>query len=614
MSPAESVRQAQEASLFLRDLKRTKVPVARGLRHLTEKEIDQLARQGNVTTGDWSQIWVAQDFTPRRIWQNTFFGKVEIGAQTAEFAVNGIKRKAGIYNSVIFDARIEENVFIKGVSGISNYLIQSGAAVSDCGSLQVSPGCDFFNGAELDEIGVETGGRGVRVYAEMTLELAAHVMTHRTDKAMLEDYAAAVKDYAAAAASDWGVVGRNARILNTNKVHNVYIGESGEINNAVLVENATLLSGADEPARVMDGAYVKDAVVQWGAEVGSMGILTQSVLIEHSHVAFHGKVHQSVIGANSGVAKGEITSSLVGPFVGFHHQSLLIAAFWPEGKGNVAYGANVGSNHTSRAPDQEILPGEGVFFGLGSSVKFPANLSKAPYSIIATNVSTLPQRVEFPFSLINLPGAGLPDVSPAFNEILPGWVLSDNLFAIRRNEWKYRKRNKARRARIEFAILRPAIIDMMRTARDRLSAVSPIAAHYTGREIRGLGKNYLTEEWRRKGVEIYGFFIRYYVFTELFLAEKHGGAAGPFTDHARALRQAEFPDIDLPAALRELMAMNTAIAKSVLDCRSKDDVRGRRIIDDYASAHRPAEEDAFIRQSFEEAEKANAEIGEFLKR
>ena len=83
-----------------------------------------------------------------------------------------------------------------------------------------------------------------------------------------------------------------------------------------------------------------------------------------------------------------------------HHQSLLIGAFWPEGKGNIGYGANVGSNHTSKSADQEIWPGEGVFFGLGCSIKFPTNFTAAPYTIVATGVTTLAQKVEFPFSLI----------------------------------------------------------------------------------------------------------------------------------------------------------------------------------------------------------------------
>ena len=79
------------------------------------------------------------------------------------------------------------------------------------------------------------------------------------------------------------------------------------------------------------------------------------------------------------MAGGEVAASLLGPFVSFHHQALLIATLWPEGKGNVAYGANVGSNHTSKAPDQEFWPGEGMFLGLGVNIKFPADFSRAPY-------------------------------------------------------------------------------------------------------------------------------------------------------------------------------------------------------------------------------------------
>lgn len=60
------------------------------------------------------------------------------------------------------------------------------------------------------------------------------------------------------------------------------------------------------------------------------------------------KLSHSVLGPDSGVGAGECLHCLVGPFVGFHHQSLLIATIWPLGRGNVGYGANVGSNHTSR--------------------------------------------------------------------------------------------------------------------------------------------------------------------------------------------------------------------------------------------------------------------------
>lgn len=90
-------------------------------------------------------------------------------------------------------------------------------------------------------------------------------------------------------------------------------------------------------------------------------------------------------------------------------------AIWFEGKGNIGYGANVGSNHTGRLPDQECLPGEGTFFGLGCNIKYPCNLSDSPYSIIASGITMLPQRLTYPFSLVNRPTQVHEGISPAFN-------------------------------------------------------------------------------------------------------------------------------------------------------------------------------------------------------
>ena len=103
----------------------------------------------------------------------------------------------------------------------------------------------------------------------------------------------------------------------------------------------------------------------------------------------------------------------------------LRVAIWYKGKGNIGYGANIGSNHTGRLPDQELIPGEGLFFGLGCNIKYPCNFSNAPYSLIASGITTLPQvcslppshvqKVEMPFSLINKPSTNYEGVSPAYN-------------------------------------------------------------------------------------------------------------------------------------------------------------------------------------------------------
>ena len=211
--------------------------------------------------------------------------------------------------------------------------------------------------------------------------------------------------------------------MTPRKSANCYIGPSARISGATKLEETTILSNPEEPAQVLGGGWVRSSLLQWGCRVDSMALVDGSVLTEHSHAERHGKVISSILGPNTGVAEGEVNASLLGPFVGFHHQSLLIAALWPEGKGNVAYGANVGSNHTSRAPDQEFWPGEGAYLGLGVNIKYPSDFTRAPYTIVAMGVSTLPQKLAFPFSLVNKPWGPAPGVSPAYNEIIPAWTV-----------------------------------------------------------------------------------------------------------------------------------------------------------------------------------------------
>jgi hypothetical protein len=351
------------------------------------------------------------------------------------------------------------------------------------------------------------------------------------------------------------------------------------------------------------------------------------VLTEHAHAERHGKVMASIVGPNTGIAEGEVTACLLGPFVGFHHQALLIAAIWPEGKGNIAYGANVGSNHTSRAPDQEFWPGEGAYLGLGVNIKYPSDFRRAPFSIVAMGVMTLPQKLEFPFSLINKPWGPEPTVSPAYNEIIPAWVLTDNFYMLKRNEGKYQARNKASRTHFDFAVFRPDTVDLMREACRRLEWVSPIRDVYTDRDIPGLGKNVLHEKHRLRAIEGYRFYIRYYALLGLKQQVDslfhNGRQLDPLEllrtassqrpwEHQRQILYDELGMTDVVAALQELPPMLDQVAASVQRSKVKDDERGRRILDDYDQRHIPADQDAFVRQTWAETVRSKNEISQLI--
>jgi hypothetical protein len=596
------------------------------LRSLRGQEIELLERLGN-TADDWSRLRVADDFDVERVRNSHFHGSVILGNFVRTVPVDGLELPAGIYNSRIANCVIGHDVLVQDVKLLARHVLGVDAVVFDCGSVACEGRTAFGNGSALS-LGLENGGREVPVFAEMDVDTAAAIARSKAKRELQEQYAEAVADYTARASCPVGIIEHGAIVCHTPRIKNCYLGPCAQIDGATLLSESTVLSNSDEPTRVASGACVTESLLQWGSRVESLAIVERSVLTEHAHVERHAKVLGSLIGPNTGVAEGEITSSLVGPFVNFHHQALLIAALWPEGKGNVSHGASVGSNHTGKAPDQEIRPGEGAFLGLGVNIRFPADFSRAPYTLFASGVSTMPQQLAFPFSLVNAPAASFPHISPAINELFPGWLLSDNLYTVRRNEAKFKARNRARRSRFEFDVLRPDIVDLMRDACRRLENIGEIREVYTDRDIDGLGKNYLLEGSRKKGLRTYQFFMTYYALLGLkdrLQSELDEQSDLPIYrlldrpsddlrwEHQRHILVDELGIHDVVDGLRELPGMLEAVALSVERSKAKDDERGPRIIDDYADVHRPAHRDSFVMQTWEEIRRLQAEV-EALRR
>jgi carbonic anhydrase/acetyltransferase-like protein (isoleucine patch superfamily) len=586
----------------------------------------ELERNGN-TSSDWGKVRVAVGFDPSRVRNCVFDGEVTLGRfdSTTE-VLPGVTFPTGLSNSRIINCIIADDALVADTRLVANCLVGHNAVLFANGVIAANPPCRFGTGDAIP-VAVETGGREVGIYAEITVDVAARIAVSRKDVLLLEGYQRLLDEYLSKVAGERGFIGDGAVVRNCQTVRDAFIGPGAVVDGATLVQNVCLLSSEEEPTRVEGGAWVKNSVIQWGCHVDSMAIVQESVLCEHSGAERHGKITASIIGPNSRVGEGEVTASLVGPFVGFHHQALLIAAYWPEGKGNVAYGANIGSNHTSRLPDQEIRPGEGNFFGLGANIKFPSDFSQAPYSIIATGATTLPQKVLFPFSLINTPAARIEGISPAYNEIIPAWVLAKNMFMVKRNENKYIKRNKARRLKFDPEAFRPEIVDMMIRARQSLGTVGGKDV-YTDEDIAGLGKNYLLEGNRKLAIQTYTFYIRYYALRGLLrevqkLAEKGAVMSAALLqaqssdnrwEHERRILLDELPANDLRQNLRLLADMEQQIARDILETKRKDDFRGSRIIDDYAEAHPPSEEDSFVKQTVRLAEACRKEINRLLRR
>src|SRR5947207_2007853 len=89
----------------------------------------------------------------------------------------------------------------------SDLLRATGAVLFDCGRITCDAGTTFGNGAVLP-IGIETGGRPVRIYAEMDVEQALAVARPCGATDLREGLDALAAEYAGGAAAGRGLIGR----------------------------------------------------------------------------------------------------------------------------------------------------------------------------------------------------------------------------------------------------------------------------------------------------------------------------------------------------------------------------------------------------------------------
>lgn len=572
------------------------------LRVLSKEEIAVMEDRG-CRADDWSLIQVAEDFNPFRVRRTHFVGHCVLGRADGEIEVlPGMHLGTGIYDCTLVDCQIGANCLLEKVRFAARIAVESGSVLFDIGTITSSaapkqpPATRFGCGHHL-RLAVETGGRELPVWAEVDVPQAAVIVRSRADRSGQTAVQLAVANYVANLPHGLGWVRRGARLRHTERIENAWIGAGAVIDHALELSNVAILSTAEEPTTVSGGAMLAEAVVQWGVQVGGHAIVRRSVLVEHSAVDENGVVGDSVIGPNTAIAKGEVTSSLVGPFVGFHHQSLLIAACWPEGRGNVAYGAMVGSNHTGRAPDQEVWPGEGTFFGLGCAVRFPSDFSQAPYTVIAAGTAMLAQKVTLPFSLITTPAEAVPDagIPRAYNEILPGWGLYANAYGLERMEMKWAARDQARRQKISYHVLRPEIITELRRALALLEEASrDLRGHFLDDLIPGIGKNFLRRSALLDAIAAYRrTLVRYALRILLGEAEGKVTIAGS-AEIAHAILDQHLPGRSRTERFRELITIERENAAIVERSKATDDERGARIIPGYADAHPQASADAVV--------------------
>jgi len=318
-----------------------------------------------------------------------------------------------------------------------------------------------------------------------------------------------------------------------------------------------------------------------------------------------------------------VHASVLGPNTNAHHQSLIISVLWPLGRGNVGYGANVGSNHTGRLPDQEVVAAEGIFWGLSNVIKFPVNIA-APYSIVAAGTTLVPQHISMPFSLL------VEQHQECY--IIPGWVLQNSPYTISRSETKFATRRKAKRHEwyTGWKIMRPSTIDLVMASRQILENFNGSSDY---RNVPGTGKAILSEKSRKVGIAAYTACLQRYAllgllqhclenlenitYDEVLGSDRETEYLLPVLDlteprwpvlpweeepnrlwsHQKAILFHEFSSRKVADLLIELVQLEQDYTQKVWRSKNRDDVRGAQIIPGYGDSHVCADEDGVVKSA-----------------
>ena len=587
----KKVLKASDLSSLAENFRAIKASVAK-LRNLTAEEVTTLEKNGNRCE-DWNRVLVEPNFDPARVQRSVFMGDVRLPAFYGTLLLPGdVSFPTGIYDSLVHNC-IVENALVYKVSMLSNVLVRSSAVVHNVGTLVSSGKINFMIGSTMS-VGNEMGGRELFVFPDITMDLVEAQLFHKAESDVQQSFEEQLKNFREEISLPFGVVGKGAVVSNTNIVRNSWIGAHARVEGAAKIRNTIILSSLEESTHIYDSVIIENSDLQMGVKVHTGAEVQRSVLMSRSKVGCKAIVKSSIVAPCCHIEEGEVNSSYMGPLTQMHHHSLLIAALWPDGCGNLGYGANVGSNHTGRMPDQEIMPGQGMFFGLGVNVKFPANYRESPFTLIASGVTTMPQRVKFPFSLIRSGDPQLMGVPARLNEILPAWNYARNAYALDRNIYKYAQRGKGAVPNSYFSLYGAETVHYAFDAYCRLQ-VNQVQDVYTKEHIDGLGENFLRERVRQKALKTYGEYLERYVLDQMIaLVENDASLA---LQPPRELRRLLSGDLNrevsrvvpMPATFDELVKRYRTLEKewfdSVAHGLDRDIARGKEIFDDYESAH-----------------------------
>ena len=443
-----------------------------GWRHLRSGEIAALVRANN-TAGNWDNIYVTDEFDPTYIKNNNFMGTVRIGRVNENgLQFHDLRLPIGITNSTIHSCDIGDDCAIHDVHYLSHYIIGSRCMLFNINEMSATDHSKFGNGVikEGEDPAVrvklhvmnEAECRPVYPFDGMITADAYLCAKYIDDKVLqkrLSDITQATVDYHR---GYYGTVGEGCVIKTSQIIKDAKIGPACYIKGASKLKNITINSSEKEPSQIGENVILVNGIVGLGSRIFYGSTAVKFVIGSNCSLKYGARVIDSILGDNSTISCCEVLNNLIFPAHEQHHNNSFLIASVVMGQSNMAAGATIGSNHNSRATDNEIVAGRGFWPGLCVSLKHSSVF--ASYTLLAKGAYPYELNVKLPFSML------INDEKAAELKIIPAFWWLHNMYALCRNNWKYQNRDRriTKVQNIEFDTYAPDSMEEVIAARKLL--------------------------------------------------------------------------------------------------------------------------------------------------
>jgi hypothetical protein len=433
---------AGENEYYLRNTQT--LPPASGWRQLRSDEVERLVKNNN-TADNWDELLVTDEFDANQIKNSCFFGLVRIGRlRNIVLQHHDLKVPAGITNSLVISCDIGDDVAIHDVHYLAYYIIGNRNILFNIHEMDTTDHAKFGNGiikeGETEQVRTwldlmnETGCRHVLPFDGMLTADAYLWSKYRDDTALQQALVRITQNTEDHRRGYYGTTGSQCVIKNSLILKDVRIGSNCYIKGANKLKNLTIHSSPDENTQIGEGVELVNGIIGYGCHIFYGCKAVKFVLGNNSNLKYGARLINSFLGDNSTISCCEVLNNLIFPAHEQHHNNSFLIASVVMGQSNMAAGATIGSNHNSRANDNEIQAGRGFWPGLCTSVKHSCRFA----SFVLLSKADYPAELDipFPFSLLNN------NVARDQLEVMPAYWWLYNMYALARNSWKFQNRDK----------------------------------------------------------------------------------------------------------------------------------------------------------------------------